>query len=411
MARYQFLRPTPVKVFPRRFRRQAPPASGPPAVGAAPAEGDESEEEEVEEGPESPDSPGSSSDEGGLSSSDESESESESEGEEPPSPAESGSPVSSNSAVNSPSNIPDASNGSGNNAALPQITDAASSTGRTPTTIVTSSRVPSSSTSFGRPAQSDARKNESPQISAQQQDAPLMTRTAAVAATVLGVLGALALIIGIVILIKHRKRKQRNHDQRLADDAFNSDNTGSLHVPETAHIEGGSSLFSHIGGGGGSGAGHLTQSSARSNTLFGPGAYERPETVSTERNNSRFPIAPPIPTPNPFADPPLNKAYDVLAGRPRSTTLTDRGSWVKNPFQNPESERFDPFGELKAKARMERVKHMEEIRRDAEREVVRGYEEKERMGLMPEAVPGRKASGITLEGVGVLDRSAGGSYY
>jgi hypothetical protein len=47
--------------------------------------------------------------------------------------------------------------------------------------------------------------------------------------------------------------------------------------------------------------------------------------------------------------------------------LTDRGSWVQNPFKDPESDRFDPFGEMQAKARMERVKYMEQARREAER--------------------------------------------
>lgn len=156
---------------------------------------------------------------------------------------------------------------------------------------------------------------------------------------------------------------------------------------------------------------HLTRSTERSNTLFGPGPYSRPETVSTDRNNaSRVP-----PTPNPFADPPLNKAYDVLAGRPRSTTLTDRGSWIKNPFRDPESERFDPFGELQEKARRERVRYMEEVRREAE--VMRLQEEREReftikdrMGLTPDGLPTRKGSGVTVDGLGVLDRSGGGAY-
>jgi hypothetical protein len=40
---------------------------------------------------------------------------------------------------------------------------------------------------------------------------------------------------------------------------------------------------------------------------------------------------------------------------------------VQNPFKDPESDRFDPFGELQAKARMERVKYMEQARREAER--------------------------------------------
>lgn len=171
-----------------------------------------------------------------------------------------------------------------------------------------------------------------------------------------------------------------------------------MRAPEAAH-------FNSIAPFAGSGP-HMTQSSDRSNTLFGPGSYSRPETVST-RNGSH--ISKGAPTPNPFADPPLNKAYDVLAGRPRSTTLTDRGSWIKNPFKDPESERFDPFGELQAKARRERVKQVEIARREAELE--RQFEAKEKMGLMPpQKVAERKGSGVTLEGIGVLDRSNGGAY-
>lgn len=152
---------------------------------------------------------------------------------------------------------------------------------------------------------------------------------------------------------------------------------------------------------------HMTQYSDRSNTLFGPGSYFRPETVSTSRNQSR--ISMPQPTPNPFADPPLNKAYDVLAGRPRSTTLTDRGSWIKNPFKDPESERFDPFGELQAKARRARVKQVEIAKREAELE--RQFEEKENMGLVsPKRAMDREGSNVTLEGLGVLTRSGGGTY-
>lgn len=167
--------------------------------------------------------------------------------------------------------------------------------------------------------------------------------------------------------------------------------------------------------GGGGGGSHLTRSTDRSDSLFGAAPYARPETMSTDRNRSRFPIVPPQPTPNPFADPPLNKAYDVLAGRPRSTTLTDRGSWIKNPFRNPESERFDPFGELQEKARMERKRYVEEARKEAElarkTEVRRQFNEKEKMGLgVPEEVR-RKGSGVTLEGMGVLDRSGGSAGY
>jgi hypothetical protein len=215
------------------------------------------------------------------------------------------------------------------------------------------------------------------------------------------------MIVAAVIFLKRRKRRQYN--QRLPDDPFNPSNSGSLHAPETAHMTTDASLFF---GGGGS---HLTRSTDRSDSLFGAGAYSRPETVSTERNQSRFPIAPPQPTPNPFADPPLNKAYDVLAGRPRSTTLTDRGSWVKNPFRNPESERFDPFGELQEKARNERKRYVEEARKEAElareAEVRRQFGEKEKMGLgVPEEVR-RKGSGVTLEGMGVLDRIGGNAGY
>lgn len=168
-------------------------------------------------------------------------------------------------------------------------------------------------------------------------------------------------------------------------------NYAALRAPEAAHTK--------------SSAPHMTQVSERSNTLFGRGTYVRPETVSTSDGS----IPKPQPTPNPFMDPPLNKAYDVLAGRPRSTTLTDRGSWIKNPFKDPESERFDPFGELQAKARRERVKQVEIARREAELE--RQFEAKEKMGLAPpERAMDRKGSGVTLDGMGVLDRSGAGAY-
>ncbi|KAL1608590.1 hypothetical protein SLS60_003534 [Paraconiothyrium brasiliense] len=125
-------------------------------------------------------------------------------------------------------------------------------------------------------------------------------------------------------------------------------------------------------------------------------------------------IVPSQPTPNPFADPPRNKAYDQLRGRPRSTTLTDRGSWVKNPFKDPASERFDPFGELQAKARAERRKYVEEARQEAEdrrqREEERGYLEKERMGLEVPVQDARKGSDVTVGGMGVLDRSGDGRW-
>lgn len=155
-----------------------------------------------------------------------------------------------------------------------------------------------------------------------------------------------------------------------------------LPVPETAYT------------------GHITRTTT-TNSLFAAGHYERPETVSTEKSQSR---AQGLPTPNPFADPPLNKAYDVLRGRPRSTTLTDRGSWVKNPFKDPVSERFDPFGELQAKARHEREKYVEELRLEAEYNAG----EKAKKSPVPQGLPGRdvrKGSGVTIDGVGVLDRT------
>lgn len=183
---------------------------------------------------------------------------------------------------------------------------------------------------------------------------------------------------------------------RHAEDAFDPSNSGSLHAPETAYINYDSNPTSHF----------TQASSSNSNSLFGGSHYQRPETVSTNSNPSR--MQKPLNTPNPFADPnegPLNKAYDVLRGRPRSTTLTDRGSWVQNPFKDPESDRFDPFGELQEKARIERMKYMEEVRRERDQQFL----EKERMGLeVPEQV--RKGSGVTVEGVGVLDRTGSGKY-
>lgn len=181
---------------------------------------------------------------------------------------------------------------------------------------------------------------------------------------------------------------------RHAEDAFNPSNVGSLHAPETVHTS-----FDPDND-----TSHLTKSSTTSTSLFGAAHYERPETVSSGDGRSR--IAPPQPTPNPFADPPLSKAYEQLRGRPVSTTLTNRESWLKNPFKDPSSERFDPFGELQEKARIERVRYVEELRREEEE---RQYREKEAMGLgLPEAA--RKGSGVTVEGLGVLDRSGSGGY-
>jgi hypothetical protein len=79
-------------------------------------------------------------------------------------------------------------------------------------------------------------------------------------------------------------------------------------------------------------------------------------------------MASPLPSANPFNDPSRNKAYDVLRGRPRSTTLTDRGSWVGNPFKDPLSGRFDPFGDLEAKAKAARMQYLEDVRNEREAE-------------------------------------------
>ena len=135
----------------------------------------------------------------------------------------------------------------------------------------------------------------------------------------------------------------------------------------------------------------MTRFTDRSNTLFGAGTCTRPATMSTEhasRLEHNIPLPTPLalalPTPNPCNDPPLDKAYDVLNNRPRSTTLTDRGSWGKNPFKDPESERFDPFGELKEKARQERQRCVLEARRAAERERQKQLEMKKAMGLGPD---------------------------
>jgi len=198
-------------------------------------------------------------------------------------------------------------------------------------------------------------------------------------------------------MIKRRRRKNAITHTSHAPDAFNPSNTGSLHAPETVHI---APKNNNSGS-------HFT-ASTRTESIFGAADYARPETVSTPGNSRIVPIAPPQQTPNPFVDPSLNKSYDVLRGRPRSTTLTDRGSWVENPFKDPMSERFDPFGELQQKARDERKKYLAGLRREDEARREQEMLAKERMGL---GVPERKgsgASGVTVEGVGVLPRSSDG---
>ncbi|KAF1997761.1 hypothetical protein P154DRAFT_271483 [Amniculicola lignicola CBS 123094] len=210
----------------------------------------------------------------------------------------------------------------------------------------------------------------------------------------MSVLGLVAALIGGILYIKRRRRQQAQLDSQRK--SIETNDPGFYRPEPTMNA-------------------HITRSTASSG-LFAGDDYQRPETVSTGNGGSR--IQPPEPTPNPFADAPRNKAYDQLRGRPRSTTLTDRGSWVANPFRDPESERFDPFGELQAKARNERRRYVEELRREEEREEVerrrmeesrvREWNEKERMGL---GVPPRKGSGtsgLTVDGVGVLDRTERG---
>ncbi|KAF1945188.1 hypothetical protein EJ02DRAFT_59515 [Clathrospora elynae] len=402
MARYQLRRPSIVKVFPR--------ASSAPVAG--------------QDSPESPDSFGSSGGE-----------DSDSDDDEPHFPVESGVSATITVALiasSTPAPSLPGSNSSaptvpaskiGSNGALPQITGTASMTTIIrPTTTSTVTEVASrigtrdqvTATSLivlvPPPAGSNtAAQSAIPQ--SQREKSLSMTHGGHVAATVLGVIGAICLIIGTVITFKRRKRRQTTYNAPLAGDAFNPSNTDSLHAPETAHVGSAASVFGRLNGGGsGGGDGHLTRSTNRSNTLFGAGPYARPETVSTEASNtiSRFPIAPPEPTPNPFADPPLNKAYDLLNNRPRSTTLTDRGSWVKNPFKDPESKRFDPFGEMKEKARQERAKYVEAAKKKAE--LKRQFEQKERVGLAPDGMPKKRGSGVTVEGVGTLPRSVSGGY-
>ncbi|OAG01264.1 uncharacterized protein CC84DRAFT_1190388 [Paraphaeosphaeria sporulosa] len=270
---------------------------------------------------------------------------------------------------------------------------------------------PSTTRSTFVPAQSelDGEREGLGRHRTEHQEGPIISKGAEAAAITLSILGFIALIAGLVWFLRHRRRRRNESSMRHAEDAFNPGNSGSLHAPETAHIDYDGPPPSLA---------HMTKSSTSSTELFAGAHYERPETVSTKSNNSRIraapSIAPPQPTPNPFADPPRNKAYDQLRGRPRSTTLTDRGSWVGNPFKDPASERFDPFGELQEKARAERRKYVEEARREAEdrrrREDEQDYLEKERAGLSVPKRDERKGSDVTVGGMGVLDRSGDGRW-
>jgi hypothetical protein len=219
MARYQLLRPSPVKVFPRRVRRDDPIASTMPVAEA-----------EEEEGPESPDSPFSSPSTvgGDISESEDSDSDDD---EEPPSPAKSGASATSTAApvatlgdasTNAPS-VPTSLVGSSSaatkmpsftfgvpsaasNAPQPQITSTTLSTAVRPTITSTvikevkPTKAPELSSSIAPvsltpPPPSTAEPELSggtsvPQRLPQREQEPIMTKEAMTASIVLGVLGS-----------------------------------------------------------------------------------------------------------------------------------------------------------------------------------------------------------------------------
>jgi hypothetical protein len=209
MARYQLRQPSPVKVVPRNVRRGGPVASTMPAH-----EG----EEEEEEGPESPDSPASSPSTVGGSESEDSDSDDE---EEPASPVKSSASPTAMKTLVAPatraSSMPTSMGASNSLAstmpaltvnitsqrsstAMPQITDTTLSTRvrSTVTSTITQDiqsgkQKQATATSVPRPtAESEmSGDDDQPEVSFPQQEErpPIMTRSAAVAATTLGVLG------------------------------------------------------------------------------------------------------------------------------------------------------------------------------------------------------------------------------
>lgn len=88
---------------------------------------------------------------------------------------------------------------------------------------------------------------------------------------------------------------------------------------------------------------------------------------------------------------------------------------MANPFKDPGSERFDPFGELQQKARDERKRYLEASRKEADAarqaEAARQFGAKAKMGLSVPDNAQRKGSDVTIGGLGVLDRSGGGTGY
>jgi hypothetical protein len=217
MARYQLRRPSPVKVISKRVRRGDAVASAMPV-----SEGEEKDGYGEQEGPESPDSLASSpSTVGEQSDSEDSESEDE---EEPPSPVENGAsftttrtlgatttsapslPTTSGSLASSLPSFTVNITSQRSNTALPQITGTTLST-RTRTTVTSTvtqdtsqserQRQASATSSIPQPPSQPATaepelsgESDAPQRSfPQREEQPIMTRGAAVAATVLGVLG------------------------------------------------------------------------------------------------------------------------------------------------------------------------------------------------------------------------------
>ncbi|KAF1974928.1 hypothetical protein BU23DRAFT_530618 [Bimuria novae-zelandiae CBS 107.79] len=428
MGLYQLRRPSSIQITPTRVRRQngataevpeSPNRSGVPNSHDSP---------DISGAPESPDSPKSS----GLPSPAASGVSSSLQPPAPPQAAQTSkissqvisSTVAQVSAAPSTPSLPISTAQEQTTTSSPSATSTAaqgtaSSDGPTPSapaalpvtsTPARDSRPATIGTTFV-PAQSELDGERSGIGREHDHQRTIISKGGEVAAITLSVIGLVALMVGIFIFFRRRKRRNDESSMRHAQDAFNPGNCGSLHAPETTHIGDG------LGGPPPSLA-HMTKSSTYSGSLFGGSHYQRPETVSTNSNASRMAATPSMirgqPTPNPFADPPLNKAYDQLRGRPRSTTLTDRGSWIKNPFRDPASERFDPFGELQEKARAERRKYVEEARREAEemrrREEEQDYLEKERMGLTIPNFDERKGSGVPVSGLGVLDRSWSSRY-
>ncbi|KAF2279255.1 uncharacterized protein EI97DRAFT_439636 [Westerdykella ornata] len=380
-------RPPPLVLLPRQTATPTVPAEAedgeegpesPDSVGTTP-------------GPDSPDSPSTSPALNGEEEKEDGEKEGQ-EGDKEKAPASTApdattttatqpSQTGSSSQISSPPHVtrpPSVVDDGGNppNLALPLPSES-------PTTPTTTLTLPASPTSTALPGvgSGGASADTSPPQRTLPHDAHSkgLSKGAEAALVTLTVLGTIAVLVGLLFWLRKRRRAKQEDQMRQTEDGDTfGPNPGGLQAPEMVHSS------------------HLTRTTTTTtNSLFAAAEYQRPETVSTDKARSRIPD--PQPTPNPFADPPLNKAYDMLRGRPRSTTLTDRGSWIKNPFKDPVSERFDPFGELQEKARQERIKYMEEMQREQD------YLGREESGAVDDEA--RKGSSVTVEGLGVLDRS------